>query len=198
MIGKCAEMIADWLVNSEVIEKTDKELYSYAVQSFFMSVLPLMLAIVFGRCMGCVLRSAMIVIPFIFIRKFSGGYHAKHAWVCFICSCLLLFLCIVVSFYIRSGWLLAILTIGAVVSLICFSPIEHVNRELSPKEHKLYKKIAVILVEVFLIIDVLFFVCRLYTYSVCISIGILLTAGLQLPCILGKIYKNSVKKTKRD
>lgn len=197
MIGKCTEIIADWLVNSEVIEKTDKELYSYAVYSVFMSVSPLLLAIGFGLCMGCIVRSVMIVFPFVLIRKFSGGYHAKHAWVCFICSCLLLFLCIVASFYIRSGWLLAILTIGAAVSLVCFSPIEHVNRELSPEENTLYKKITAILVVIFLLMDVLFFSCRLYTYSVCISIGILLSAGLQLPCIFKKVFKET-KMTKRD
>lgn len=189
MIEKCAEKIADWLVSCGAVEKADKELYSYAVYSTLMSISPLLLAIGFGLCMGCVRQSVMIILPFVVIRKFSGGYHARYAWFCLLCSCLLLFFCIVFSFHIKCGWILALFTVGAAVSLICFSPIEHENKVLSREEHRQYKKVTIILVGIFLIVDLLFFLFRLSVYSVCISIGILLSAGLQLPCIFKKFVK---------
>lgn len=190
MMEKCANIIADWLISCKVVEETDKELYSYAVHSILLSLSPLALAIGFGICMGCVRQSVMIIMPFVIIRKFSGGYHTKHAWSCLIWSCLLLLLCITISFYIKCGWEIALVTVGAAVSLILNSPIDNVNRELDQEEHHRYKKITTV---VFALTTVLLFECRLYTYSLCISIGIVLSAGLQLPCIFKKVRQLFVK-----
>ena len=193
MIEKCANIIADWLISCNVVEETDKELYSYAVYSILLSLSPLALAIGFGICMGCVRRSITIIMPFVIIRKFSGGFHTKHAWSCLIWSCLLLLLCIVMSFYIKCGWGTALITVGAAVSLILNSPIDNVNRELGWEEYLRYKKITIVIVIIFMFTAVLLFECRLNTNSICISIGIVLSAGLQLPCIFKKMKRIFVK-----
>ncbi|MDE7431273.1 MAG: accessory gene regulator B family protein [Lachnospiraceae bacterium] len=193
MMEKCANIIADWLISCKVVEETDKELYSYAVHSIILSLSPLALAIGFGVCMGCVRQSVMIIMPFVIIRKFSGGYHTKHAWSCLIWSCLLLLLCITMSFYIKCGWEIALITVGAAVSLILNSPIDNVNRELDREEHHRYKKVTTVLVLIFVFTALLLFECRLYIYSICISIGIVLSAGLQLPCIFKEVRRLFVK-----
>ena len=51
------------------------------------------------------------------------------------------------------------------------------------------KKTTVILVVSFLLVDALFVWLHLTRYVVCISIGIILSAGLQLPCIIRKFIK---------
>lgn len=196
MIEKCANIIADWLINCKVVEETDKELYSYAVYSILLSLSPLALAIGFGICMGCVRQSVTIIMPFVIIRKFSGGYHTKHAWSCLIWSCLLLLLCIVMSFYIKCGWGTALITVGAAVSLVCFSPIDNENRTLNQEEYSRYKRITAVLVITFLFMDALLFAFQLHTYSICVSIGIVLSAGLQLPHIFKKLVKNIARMTK--
>jgi len=190
MIGKCADIIAGWLVNCKAVEETDKELYSYAVYSILLSLYPLVLAAGFGICMGCVRQSIMIITPFVIIRKFSGGYHTKHAWSCLIWSCLLLLLCIVMSSYIKCGWGTALITLGAAVSLVCFSPIDNENRPLDQEEYSRYKRMTAVLAITFLFMDALLSAFQSYTYSICISIGIVLSAGLQLPCIFRKLVKN--------
>ena len=196
MIEKCANIIADWLINCKVVEETDKELYSYAVYSILLTLSPLALAIGFGICMGCVRQSVTIIMPFVIIRKFSGGYHTKHSWSCLIGSCLLLLLCIIMSFYIKCGWGIALITVGAAVSLILNSPVDNVNRELEWEEHYRYKKITIALVLIYVLTAVLLFECKLYTYSLCISIGVVLSAGLQLPCIFKKVRRIFVKCSK--
>ena len=57
---------------------------------------------------------------------------------------------------------------------------------LDQEEYSRYKRITAVLVIMFLCIDALSFVCQLYTYSICISVGIVLSAGLQFPCIYKK------------
>ncbi|GFI24119.1 accessory gene regulator protein B [Lachnospiraceae bacterium] len=196
MIEKCANIIADWLISCNVVEQTDKELYNYAVYSILLSLSPLALAIGFGICMGCVRQSVTIILPFVIIRKFSGGYHTKHAWSCLIWSCLLLLLCIIMSFYIKCGLTIALITVGSAVSLICFSPIDNENRVLNQEEHSRYKRITAVLVITLLFMDTLLFVFQLYTYSICISIGIMLSASLQLPCIFNQFVKDIARMTK--
>lgn len=196
MIEKCANIIVDWLINCKVVKKTDKELYNYAVYSVLLSLYPLALAVGFGICMGCVRQSATIIMPFVIIRKFSGGYHTKHAWSCLIWSCLLLLSCIVISFYIKCGWGTVLITVGATVSLVCFSPIDNENRPLNKEEHSRYKRITTVLAITFLFMVVLLFMFQLYTYSICVSMGIILSAGLQLPHIIKKLVKNIARMTK--
>lgn len=193
MIEKCAGAVTDWLISCEMVKDADKELYQYAVYSVFLSLSPLLLAMGFGVCMGCVKESVMIIIPFMIIRKFSGGYHTERAGACLIGSCLLLLLCITLSRYIKCGREIAFFTAGAAVSLICFSPIENKNRFLDLDEKRLYKKITAMLVTIFLFMDVMFFLVNLHIYSVCISIGIILSAVLQIPCIFEKLIKNEAK-----
>ena len=97
---KCAEAVAVWLVRCQVIEEQEKELYCYAMESFVMFWSPMILALLLGTIMGRVKEGILVIIPFMMIRKFSGGYHAKNLWICLTCSSLLLFLCALHSYNI--------------------------------------------------------------------------------------------------
>lgn len=187
---KCTEAVAAWLIRCQVIEEQEKELYCYAVESFMLLGSPMMIALLLGVVMGNIKESILVVIPFMMIRKFSGGYHAKNLWICLICSSLLLFLCILAACRISANIIFTIVTLIACLSLIICSPIEHGNRTLDLQEKTIYRKVTCIFTGVFLgavqILKYTGFECE----SVCISMGILLTAGLQLPCIVKRIIKD--------
>lgn len=191
MMEKWTDAISGWLIQNEVIEKEEREVYQYALYSAFISLFPLLMAMGFGMALGCVKQSILIVLPFAVIRKFSGGYHAKHAAVCLISSCMLLYLCLLLSFHVRSGWMLLCLTAGAGISLSCLSPIENENRLLDEAERSCYKRITRNLVLFFLLIAFLCSVFGFSQYGVCISIGLLLAAGLQLP-FLWSVFKKTI------
>ena len=193
MITWCAEKIADWLIECEAVKESEKELYSYAAYSFLLSFFPILFGVIMGFVMGGLKQSIFIMIPFAVIRKFSGGYHAKHSWVCLIFSSLLLFLCIGLSFCARQGMELAMATFAAAIVLWIFSPVDSENRRLDADEKRKYKRITVKLTRLFMLLDFVFFLCGLSVYSVCISIGIILTACLQLPCIVNQVKIMALK-----
>ena len=85
------------------------------------------------------------------------------------------------------------LTIIASVSSIVFSPIDSKNRKLNTDEKKIYKKITVLCVIFLGLLDVVLFLLAKSVYINCFSVGILLTAGLQVPCIVKKICKSTKK-----
>ena len=80
-----------------------------------------------------------------FIRKFSGGFHAKKAWVCLICSSTLLVFCTIVSSYIEYGLGLAMVTLAAITILVLCSPIDSESRRLSQEEKKSCKIATIIM-----------------------------------------------------
>lgn len=136
----CTCKIVEWLINHDAIKSEDKELYEYALYSLWLLATPLFLAIIIGGCLGGVKEGIIIVIPFMLIRKFSGGYHAKHLWICLIGSTILLSLCILMSFYLECDWKLAGITIIAGIGMGYFSPIDHENKRLNDKEKNYIKR----------------------------------------------------------
>lgn len=133
----------------------------------------------------------LFIFPFVVLRKFSGGYHAKNLHTCILESGFLLFLCIMLSMHVQCDLKLAIATVIASVSLITFSPIDSENRRLDTNEKRTYKKTTVFFVILFGLLDIALFLLGKYIYTICFSVGILLTAGLQVPCIVKKMCKST-------
>ena len=77
------------------------------------------------------------------------------------------------------------------------SPIDHENKRLSNEEKKLYKRITVILTGMSWGAALLFQILGQEMYAVCISIGIMMTAGLQWPVALMRCLK-VLKMTKSE
>ena len=74
---KCTDTVVDWMIRCNVINEADKELYKYALHSLLLLVSPLILAGGIGFGLGSVKHGVALIFPFMFLRKFSGGYHAK-------------------------------------------------------------------------------------------------------------------------
>lgn len=184
MPKKCTNVVVGWLIRCDAIEEKDRELYQYALYSVLLSMYPLLFATCFGAVIGEIDKSVAIITPFAIIRKFSGGYHTKNSWSCFLWSSLLLLLCIVVSIHMEGGLFLIMMAAVAEMSLIYFSPIVHENRKLEWAEYREYKKMTTIWTSLFLLVAVILYFGKWEKYSICISIGIILSAGLQLPCVL--------------
>ena len=144
----------------------------------------MILTIIIGSCMGKLKESIIIILPFMMIRRFSGGYHAKHLCSCLISSNCLLIICIRIASLIKCGLVLSIITFCAIFSLITFSPIDNENRRLNACEKKHYKHITAIIALLFGIVYFILCIFQIDTYAVCISVGLLLSAALQIPCIL--------------
>ena len=119
------ETVVDWMIRQKVINEKEKELYGYALYSVGLLILPLLFAVGIGFILGSIKSGIALVVPFMILRKYSGGYHAKTFSHCAIGSILLLFLCIKFSMQIKCDWKLLFVTVIASVSLIKFSPMDH-------------------------------------------------------------------------
>lgn len=174
--------LAKWLVRQDVIQEKDKEAYEYSIYCMLLTAAPLFLSVAVGMVMGDLKGSIILVLPFLIIRKFSGGFHAKHIYSCLTVSALLLAVCFYLALRIQNNVLLGSIVTAASFSLIIFSPIDSENRRLEPEEKNRRKKQTAILTIIFLIVYAVLSLYHADDYAVHIAVGIILAAGLQWPC----------------
>lgn len=183
-----SKSITRWLIKRETIKIEDKELYEYAVYSLLLTVEPVVLILIIGGLLGKMIEGVAIIIPFMFIRKFSGGIHAKKLWVCMLSSCALLFLAVWLVDKVDVNTFLSITVVGAAVSLIWLSPVDSENRRLSTAEKKEYKVITFFVAIVFVAIYGVLSYTEFKVYAAGIAEGIILTAMLQIPCMVNRFW----------
>lgn len=181
--------VADWLIREAVIEEAERELYEYAVHSLFMLIAPLFMAIVIGMFFGELGMSMVLILPFMIIRKYSGGYHAKKQWICLLLSTVLLIACFWLAERSQAGILLSVVVCTAALSLAAFSPVDSRNRRLTQEEIVVYGRNCKILVAVFVMLYFLLRVGNADTCATYLAYGIILPAVLQLPCVPAKCSK---------
>ena len=174
MISGFIGNVSTWLIKHNAIKPEDKELYEYAIYRFIITVSPLFLVILISGIMGKLCEGIVIIIPFMVLRKFSGGFHASKAGTCFAGSCALLFLCISAASYVTCNMALKILTAVAAVSLCICGPVDS------------DKRTTWFIVMFFMVVFILFLVTGKEKFAICIAIGLILPASLQLPCIISK------------
>lgn len=187
MISGFIGNISTWLIRHNAIKPEDRELYEYAIYSLIITVSPLFLVILISGIMGKLCEGIVIIIPFMVLRKFSGGFHASKAGTCFAGSCALLFLCVSAVSYVTCNLTLKVLATVAAISLCISSPVDSENRRLSDNEKITYRRITWFIVMFFMVVFILFLVTRKEMLAKCIAIGLILPACLQLPCIISKV-----------
>ena len=137
--------------------------------------------------MGIPVNGIFMVMPFLFLRKFSGGYHARHAWTCFVGSSILVTFFLWISMNINSGILLYVVTVISVVELCVFSPIQSGNRNIEGKEKHIYKKIVMLQLVIYIMGAVIADIAGKHNFAVCIFLGIIITSVMQLSSVI-KIF----------
>lgn len=189
MISKLSTTISDWLVRANVIEDDDKELYEFAAYSFIFGLLPAFLTIIYGLIMGLIIEGVLMIVPFMLIRKFSGGYHLKSPTICvFVSSVIIIVALITIKALLKANTflMLSVVELASTIIIYFLSPIDSDERELSPAEARVFKKIARTLATIFSIVFFILVANNNYSCAIPIGIGSILPAVLQIPCILFK------------
>lgn len=184
--------LAKWLVRQDAIEEKDREAYEYSIYCILLTIAPLFLSVAVSMVVGDLKGSMILVLPFLIIRKFSGGFHAKHIYSCLTASSLLLAACFYMALHVPNNVLLGSVVTAAFFSLVILSPIDSESRRLEPEEKDRRKKHTAILAAIFLIAYAVLSLCHADVYAVHIAIGVILAAGLQWPCFRQANEKNRI------
>ena len=181
--------LTDWLIHNHAISSDDKELYEYAIYSFIISTVPLVIFLVISGIIGMFPEGFLIIMPFMVIRKFGGGYHAKHAYICMIMSTGLLAGGLYAVSHFSGSRLIPLFLLVSGISIAINSPIDHENKRLTEQEKARYQRTTIVLVLAACFVSVVMNVMGYNRYSSCVALGVILTGVLQLPVIIRKIMR---------
>ena len=178
------KLIINWLIKSKAIKDDERELYEYALYSIVLLLSPAFISIAIGCIMGIPINGVLMVIPFLFLRKFSGGFHAKHECTCFVGSSILVTVFLWISTKINSGLLLYMVTAISVVGLCIFSPIQSDNRIIEENEKHTYRKIVMRQLAIYVVVAIIADIVGKEIVTICMFLGIIITAVMQVPCVI--------------
>lgn len=193
MISNKVKGIVWWLINNGAINEEDYELYEYAIYSLFFLWSPMIMAIIFGMILKITIKAIIFIIPFMLIRKYSGGYHAKNISVCLVSSCILMIMFLIILKYIKVSIVLDVTTCFSALIIAIFSPVDSANRRLEDTEVKRFSKISIIITFFVLLVYWLIQLTTWRDYSACFGLSLILTAILMIPCIDKKARKMSFR-----
>ena len=187
-----SKALVKWLLKTGAISQQDAEVYEYGIYSFLFSCVPFALVLVLSIPLNMAWEGILLIVPFFFLRKFTGGFHFQSTLPCLVTSTLLLLASLAgIKALLPKPPLLAVyLTVYlSLIPIFVLSPIDSINRKLSLKEQRVFRRTAIGLGCFFAALFTLLMGFELYRIAVPIGGGIVLTALLQLPCLPGEIRR---------
>ena len=155
LLARLAGKIVNNLVHSGVIKEEDAEIYIYGINQILTSVLSVSSALIIGLIFGVFPEIAVFMAAYIPLRSFAGGYHAKTPLSCYVFSVIML---IVVSIGLKylhlADWVYYAVLVAATLVVLVLFPVEDRNKPLDEIEHRVYKKLTILIAATELLIGI--------------------------------------------
>jgi accessory gene regulator B len=138
--------LTNWLVDKEVIQIEEKDVYEYGISQLMINILDtlsiFLLAIFFHK----VVAACFYIICFCMLRKYAGGYHARRIIGCYIITVGSAFLMLImISFWSISIEIITAVWLVSGIIVFLFAPVQNVNKKLDDVECMEYRRRAIII-----------------------------------------------------
>ncbi len=157
------------MIERRMISEEERELYLYGIQLLSEKLLGLCSILLICILTGRVLQGGVFYISYSLMRKYAGGYHAGKFITCYLSSCLIVFLCVMLSFLPFAQISSLVLVFVSLPVIFILAPTEHSARPLEECEKIRYRKLTRIVAVCELCVFALLYVFKLY--SMCFSMG---------------------------
>lgn len=183
--GRLSRKIGDNLVESNIINAEDAEIYIYGINQILVSILNVSSALIIGLIFGVFFEIAVFMAAYIPLRTFAGGYHAKTPLSCYVFSVIMLIVVSIGMKYLSiEEWIYYVILAAAASVVLILAPVEDRNKPLDEIEHKVYKRRTILIAAVELTLAMLLkllmlddlFIATAYSFVV---LSLMLIAGKQ-------------------
>jgi len=185
-LNTIAEKIAFFLVQKQIVEKEQIEIYSFGLEILIATCFNGVLVLLTAIALGVAAQTFFMLIPFMLIRSKAGGFHAKTHM-----GCITGFMVI----YLASIFIIRVLPIETmqIVSIfelfICITimigigSINHENRSVTELEYSNFKKASRTITIILFVLGLLgiYYFPQWFIYYVvglCMAAGSLLVAWI--------------------
>lgn len=159
------------LINNNLIEEKDKDIYQYGIETFFLKLIHYILIMCIALYMNFVLESVIFLVIYNSIRGIIGGYHAKKRWICLIYTAIIYF----TLFLLTNSDFLLNNTISMIIVHFILSIIILYGSKYNYYINKLYTWILIIF-----LVDVIFCLYNMNNFVVSCTYALFISLMLNL------------------
>lgn len=126
----------NYLVDEGYILQEDIEAYKYTLEMFWDKFLVYGCILVISMLAKCFVETALFLLCFNFIRKYTGGFHLNTFRQCFVgtVTIYIVFILWLSSLLLSHNMATFAMTIGSALYLLCVGTVNHPNWDLSEEE----------------------------------------------------------------
>lgn len=193
MISSAANNITNYLICKKVIKDDDREIYQYGFEQVFSSLLNIVTMLLLGIILGKIYQSLVLILSFMALRSYSGGYHANTPLQCYLLTVMSISAALSIMKFITIDRFicLGLLVLSSVVILL-LSPIGTKNKPLDEIEKIIYRKKTIIVWSVETCVAIVFIILDITEIHIAITLAqVIISIALifgNLQC--GNLWRN--------
>lgn len=194
MLSRLSNKMFDSACQSGLICQTDKEIYQYGFEVTLLKCVHVVTMLLIGAIFRMLPEAGLFIIAYSSLRIYAGGFHAKTKIRCFIISCFMMIVVLLITKYyphqLNSSFFSCV-TLISIIIILWLSPVENVNKELDIPEKKHYKK------RVYMIGSLHLLVLAILTFTgqtQCLIILCLSEVVLSIMLIFGKLQLTALSR----
>lgn len=192
MVQALSEKIVTYAIHNNYIKQEQYEEYMYALNMVLNILCTDITMFVIGFVMRMVWECIVFWIVYKVLRKYCGGFHFSTSLKCYLSSCVMCPLVLLLIRYIPYNffvWGIAAAVAAAV--LFVLSPVPAVNKPLDDEEAVVFGKIARLLTLLMIITYIIVTALNLYMLSKIISLSAI---SVMIFVVAGKIQRLYLQK----
>ncbi len=146
MIRNLAQRITDYLIQKNVIEEQDKEIYVYGFDLMVSGLLNILLVLLAGLVSGKLWQAVIFIFIMVSVRMFIGGYHADTHLMCnvaFVLTFVLSVIALGISGRFQAAGAVWLLNSIGLLCVVMLAPLENRNKPLSLTQKKQNRRIGI-------------------------------------------------------
>lgn len=135
-------------LSNKYVPPDKRDIYLYGFRLIVSDIINFSLVLLLGTILNSTVNAIIFLLLLLFVRRYTGGFHAKTFTVCRLCMILSFPSVLLLSHYQQMLkhqfiWILVI-NIFCVAVISVFAPVEHSNKPLNEKLIRCNKKKAVL------------------------------------------------------
>ncbi len=187
-----SEKLTDKLVNSQIINDEEKDLYYYGFKQGFLLLLNMVTVIIIGIIFNMVWQSVVFMISYSLLRVYAGGYHANTQLRCYLFFIGMITAVLwLMKFIPWNSFICLMITAVSSMVILLMAPVEDTNKPLDQKEKEIFKKQTNIVLAILIGFVLFFWLMGGRQVPICIVMAIWMVSAM---LVLGRI-KNKYAKT---
>lgn len=143
MIASMAQKVSSFFVFNDLIQKKDKEIYSYCFEILFSTVINFAFVVIISILFNKIPEMLFYLAGFIPLRRTAGGFHAKTHFRCF-CTLVVTYSIFLIILSHASGYLnyflLFILQGFSTLLVFVYAPVQNENRPILKEERERFQR----------------------------------------------------------